>query len=81
MPTPNLPKILLERLGDAKIPADITAEGRPTALVVAVLSQSRNAVRLLLLYGADAALALDAAREVDDDALMELLRRSQKRSI
>jgi ankyrin repeat protein len=71
----------LQVLLDAKIPADTAGEGRPTALVVAVLSRSRNAARLLLQYGADPAPALDAARAVDDHVLIELLRRSQKRSI
>ena len=70
-------KVLLE----AKIPADTAGAGRPTALVMAVLSRSRNAAQLLLQYGADPGPALDAARSVDDNALLELLKHSAKRSI
>jgi tetratricopeptide (TPR) repeat protein len=71
----------LNVLLDAGIPADMADAGRPTALVVAVLWRSANAARLLLQYGADAAAAVEAAREVEDGDLIELLKRSHKRSI
>jgi ankyrin repeat protein len=70
----------LQVLLDAGIPVD-TADGRGrTALVVAVLWGQREAVRVLLARGADAAKALDAARTVGDPAMIELLGKSLKRS-
>jgi tetratricopeptide (TPR) repeat protein len=70
----------LQALLDSGIPVD-TVDGRgSTALVVAVHWGSRQAVRLLLGRGADAAKALDAARDRGDEELIRLLSSSLKRS-
>ena len=71
----------LQVLLDARIPADTAGAGRPTPLVIAVLSRSRNAAQMLLKYGADPIPAVDAARSVDDNVLLNLLKRSEKHSI
>ena len=70
----------LQVLLDAGIPADTADRQGRTALQVAVLWGSRQAVRLLLGRGADAAKALDAARDRGDEELIRLLSSSLKRS-
>jgi hypothetical protein len=70
----------LKLLLDSGIPVESVDGAGRTALVVAVLWESRSAVRLLLGHGADASKALDVARERGDAELIELLNSSRRHS-
>lgn len=71
---------MLGMLLDAGIPADTPDGQKRTALVAAVSWGHGAAARLLLERGADASLALEAARDTGDGAMLELLRPFLKRS-
>jgi ankyrin repeat protein len=71
---------VLRELLDAGIPADTLDGQKRTALVGAVTWGHGAAAQLLLERGADASLALDAARDTGDGAMHDLLRSFLKRS-
>jgi hypothetical protein len=72
---------MVKALLDAGVQADAPDARGQTALISAVRWGNAGAAKLLLERGADASKALEAARDAEDGAMVELLRPFLKRAI